>query len=531
MAKRKREGRSPGRQAPLREAPGPEAADRRRWIGIVAAALATVGYFTLLRVLAPHPWDYDEYFHVALARELHNGMPESFRWTPFSLAYEHFADKELLFHVLLMPFSGLPIEKAALAGALLGQVLVVGAFGWVLWRLRVAYAPVYLLALTAMGATFVSRMAMCRPHHGEIGFTILFFGLLILEAPPLALAVVAAVFGLSHASGWMPIAFAVMWLLVSRFDPAAPPRRRWLDVAATAAGWVVGQCLHPAFPHNFQLLWATNVTVLTKSTVGGRALRSQIGSELQPTEARLMFDQWPAMLVAAVLLILVITRPAWRRPQVLLIAGLALLALFVGLFVWMRFFELAAPLALLAIALGSRLSDRPARRKAARLALVGAVALILAGSVFTFLRLRNHYHTGQFAVPRGMAEWLGRYGQPGDRVFTANWADSAPLFYYAPHLESLVALDPTFFLIADPERFRLYADIVQGREIDTVRVIKARFGARWVTIWRFPAHKALAARLLRSREATVAFVDRFYIVLDLGEPPDKVTSNIRPLPP
>ena len=517
MAKRKRGGRPPGQPPPVRESPR-EATGDRRWIGIVAAALATVGYFTLLRVLAPHPWDYDEYFHVGLARELHNGMPESFRWTPFSLAYEHFADKEVLFHVLLMPFTGLPIEQATLAGALLGQILVVGSFAWVLWRLRVAWAPVYLVALTAMGATFVSRMAMCRPHHGEIGFTILFLGLLILEAPPLALAAVAAVFGLSHASGWMPIAFAVLWLLVARFDPAAPQRRRWLDVAATAAGWVVGQCLHPAFPHNFQLLWITNVTVLTKATVGGRALQSQIGAELQPTEARLMFDQWPAILAVAVLLFLVATRPAWRRPQVLLIAGLALLALLTGLFVWMRFFELAAPLSLLAIALGSRLHEGPARRKAARAVLVGAVALILAGNVFTFLRLRNHYHTGQFAVPRGMAEWLARYGRPGERVFTANWADSGPLLYYAPHLQSIVALDPTFFVIADPERFRLYADVVQGREIDSPRVIRERFGARWVTIWRFPAHKALAGRLLRSPDATVAFADRFYIVLDLGEP-------------
>lgn len=117
-----------------------------------------------------------------------------------------------------------------------------------------------------------------------------------------------------------------------------------------------------------------------------------------------------------------------------------------------------------------------------------------------------------------MAEWLAEHGRPGERVFTANWADSAPLLYYAPHLQSIVALDPTFFLIADPERFRLYADVVQGREIESARVIRERFGARWVTLWRFPAHKALATRLLRSGQATVAFADPYYLVLDLGEP-------------
>ncbi|HEX7183818.1 MAG TPA: hypothetical protein VF756_18460 [Thermoanaerobaculia bacterium] len=489
-------------------------------MAIVAAAAAVIGYFTLLRLLAPNPWDLDEYFHVGLARELHNGMPESFRWTPFSLAFARFADKELLFHVLLMPFTGLSIERAALAGAVLGQLLVVGAFAWVLWRLRVTHAPVYLLALAAMGTTFVSRMAMCRPHHGEIGFTILFLGLLLLEAPPLALAAVAAVFGLFHASGWMPVAFAILWLLAARFDPAAPARRRWLDVVATGLGWFAGQCLHPAFPHNLRLLWIQNVTVLGEATAGEEALRSQIGSELQPLQGRLVPDQWPALLAAAVLLVLLATRPHWRRPQVLLTAGLALLALLSGLFLWLRFFELAAPLTLLSIAVGSQLPGSPARRKASRAAVAGIVALILVGGLFTFSRLRD-YHVGQFAPPRAMAEWLAGHGRPGERVFTANWADSAPLFYYAPHLQSLVALDPTFFLIADPERFRLYVDLVEGREVEPARAIRERFGARWVTVWKVPGYKSFATRLVRSGQATVAFADPFYLVLDLGEPADR----------
>jgi hypothetical protein len=518
VAKRKRGGRSPGQQPPVRGTHREEAETLPRWVGIVAAAAAVLGYFILLRLLAPNPWDYDEYFHVGLARELHNGMPASFHWTPFSLAYERFADKELLFHVLLMPFTGLSIERAALAGAVPGQLLVVGAFAWVLWCLRVAYAPVYLLALTAMGTTFVSRMAMCRPHHGEIGFSILFLGLLLLEAPPLALAAVAAVFGLFHASGWLPVAFAMLWLLATRFDAAAPARRRWVDVAATALGWAAGQCLHPAFPYNLRLLWIQNVTVLSKATAGGQALRSQIGSELQPLQGRLVLpDQWPTLLTAAVLLVLVATRPRWRRPQVLLIAGLAMLSLFSGLFLWLRFFELAAPLTLLAIAVGSQLPESPARRKAARSGLVGVVALILVASLFTFSRLRQ-YHVGQFAPPRPMAEWLAEHGRQRERVFTANWADSAPLFYYAPQLQSLVTLDPTFFLLADPERFQLYVNIVQGREVEPARAIRERFGARWVTVWKVPAYKSFATRLVRSGQATVAFADPFYLVLDLGEP-------------
>lgn len=280
VAKRKRGGRSPGWQAQRRESSGVETEDRHRWVGIAAAALAVLGFLTLLRLLAPNPWDYDEYFHVGVARELHKGMPASFQWTPFSIAYERFADKELLFHVLLMPFTGLSIERAGLAGAFLGQLVV----------------------------------------------------------------------------------------------------------------------------------------------------------------------------------------------------------------------------------------------------------LVLVGSLFTFIRLRQTY-VGQLAPPRGMALWLAEHGRRGERVFTANWADSEPLFYYAPHLQSLVALDPTFFLIADPERFRQYVDIVKGREAEPARAIRERFDARWVTIWKVPSYRKVANQLVRSGQARVVFSDPFYFVLDLGEP---VASSPRPvlwLPP
>ena len=155
-------------------------------------------------------------------------------------------------------------------------------------------------------------------------------------------------------------------------------------VGQAACGWVVGQCLHPAFPHNFRLLWVQNITVLTKATAGEQALRSQIGSELLPMESRLVPDQWPALLAAAVLVYLLATRPGWRRPQVLLIAGLALLALLSGLFLWLRFFELAAPLTLLAIAVGSLSPGSPARPRMTKAALVGIFALILAPYIVVY---------------------------------------------------------------------------------------------------------------------------------------------------
>ncbi|HEV8239734.1 MAG TPA: hypothetical protein VGS57_10220 [Thermoanaerobaculia bacterium] len=513
-------------QPPAKAPAAPEPlSERRRWLGILAAAAAALGWLTLLRVLGPHPWDYDEYYHVWLARQMRGGMPSSFPWTPFSTMHEHFSDPVPLFHLVLMPFAGLTIEKAALAGAFCGQLLVVGALAWVLGKHRVPYAPVWLLGLTALGTNLVTRLAMCRPHHGEIAFTILFVGLLLLDASPIALGVVAAVFGLFHASGWMPVLFATLWLLAPESLACVPRRRRWIALAAAAVGWALGQLLHPHFLDNLRLLWTTNVTILSQSAAGDSGLRSQIGNELQPLSGDLLMEQWPALLAAGALVYLLARRPEWRRREVLAVGFLALAFLVPGIVLWRRFFELGAPLTLLALALGTaRVGSGPNVPALSKRAVYVLGALIATGSIYTFLTIRAT-GIGRVSPPDAMARWLAEHGSPNERVFTANWADSAPLLYYAPRLQSLVALDPTAFWVKDPELFALYVRIIDGREMRPAAIVRDRFGARWVTIWKAPNLKTFATRMVRSGEASVVFNDPFYLVLDLGPPARPATAG------
>jgi hypothetical protein len=106
-------------------------------------------------------------------------------------------------------------------------------------------------------------------------------------------------------------------------------------------------------------------------------------------------------------------------------------------------------------------------------------------------------------------------GRPGERVFTAQWADSAPLFYFAPQLRTLVALDPTFFWIQDRERFNRYSDTAFGRTADPVGAIQRDFGARYVTISKLPDFQLLANQLARDGRARIVYNDAYYLVWEL----------------
>jgi hypothetical protein len=488
---------------------------------LTLAAAAALLLLVWLRWNAPAPRSYDEYFHLGLAREMRSGLRvESFPWTPFSTAYDRFVDKEPLFHLALMPFAGLRLETATLLGTLLGQLFVVGAFAWAFWTLRVPHASWLLLALPALGSLFLSRLLTCRPHLWLIGFAVLTIALLAAERWK-SLFVSSALFGLSHIAGWIAVPMAALWAasgLVVRDGADGVPRRKvpWQPVAAAAGGWLAGQLLHPAVPANFVMIALQSFVVPFQATTGASAaLQTQLGTELKPPGFDLASEQWPALLLGAVVLFALLRHKALRSRATVTAGAFAVAFLLAALQI-RRFFELGAPLALLALALLVRERERRHVDGWFARGAIGTVAFALPLALLSTVALDSRYDSGKWSPPQQMAQWLGEHGQPGDRVFTAQWADSSPLFYSAPQLQSMVAVDSTFFFEKDPALFATYTKIVAGKQADALRTIRERFGARWVSVWKiFPTF----GKQLQDEGGSIAYHDRDYVVFDLGPPP------------
>jgi hypothetical protein len=547
-------GRQPGAppvglvEEPARDGRG----SRRQLLLLVLAGAAVALFYTSARIAAPAPWSYDEYYHLGVARELWAHFPlRSFPWTPFSLISEHFADGVPLFHVALMPFAGLTIEHAGLAGVVLGQAFVLACLGVALWRLRARQAWVYMLGMATLGSLFAMRFDMCRPQLLLVGFSLLFLGLLVTGARPWVLAVVAAVYGLAHAGGWIAIFYTGVWAAAGWLLPAgrdaggrsgggggsagsggdspsgsgAPPqaptslgRFLWQPVVWVALGWLAGQLIHPNFPYNLRLMALANLVVpFEAGPAGNAALRSQIGEELSPPGLGILGEQWTIFLAPLVVATALLRRRQLRTRATLTTALVSVAFLLVGSLLMRRMLEVGAPLALLALATLAAEWRRQGRAGG----LLGswtswaAAGALLVGMLWTATTVRI-YGFGRASAPQEMARWLGEHGQPGELVFTAQWADSAPLFYSAPRLKSLVALDPTLFFAKDPRLFQEYVDVVQGRRPDAARIVRERFGARWVTLWKMPVYERFAQQLVADPRVRLVYDDPYYKIADLG---------------
>lgn len=134
---------------------------------LVAAAVFVTAFFAfaLLVLAAPVIPDADSYFHLAVAREYaQRGSIDALPWTRFSVLGETYGDKELLFHVLLVPFASWTDAATGgrLALALLNATFAATmtffaarALGW--WSVAV---PVWLYVAAPM-LTF--RLIRLRP--------------------------------------------------------------------------------------------------------------------------------------------------------------------------------------------------------------------------------------------------------------------------------------------------------------------------------------------------------------------------------
>jgi hypothetical protein len=471
--------------------------------------LLLFGIAGLLQLLTPVPFDADTAYHVAVARLMRtHGLLHAFPWTPFSWLADNYADKELLFHLLLLPVAGLSwITAAKIVGTLAGG-LALGTLYLVLRAERVPRAGLWtLLALVCSGA-FAFRFALVRPH---------------LLSIPLAILVTWAAARRRH--GWLalgcflyPLTYigwpmALGLALGAELLAGASGRRpAWTTpaVAALAAG--AGVLLHPNIPDILRFTWLVNIRILVDTAWTGRA-GFDLGAEFQPfsPEQLLRHVLPPALLAASAAVI------GWRErardplPLVFACAAGAYLLLTLRT---SRFLEYLAPFAAVAAALAASRAGL-GRRWAAPVLGVAFAFTVLFGSDHVLALGRR----GDDVPPR-FAEYLRASIPEGAQVFTCEWGLTGELMLAMPERRFIVALDPVLFWRKDPERYALWYRLPREGGPEAAEQIRRGFDARYVLCANDPRWSPLFRSLDGDASARVLFANPLWRLYQLAPATD-----------
>jgi hypothetical protein len=196
----------------------------------------------------------DEYYHIKLAEHYRaNGLKPPTHWFSGTLQATHFADKEWLFHLLLIPFVSSNLYDFSLIkvfGVLL--VLCIGAaFCATLSNLGCRPRPVLILLLLFASPEFFQRTILIRPHLINISVTLLVLSC-IVQKQPLRVLGLCALLGMSYSVPLVPVLIALLEVIINRAEGHKGDYRCLL---AALLGSVGSQILHPHFPHNIITLW------------------------------------------------------------------------------------------------------------------------------------------------------------------------------------------------------------------------------------------------------------------------------------
>lgn len=487
-------------------------ARHRRWevLPIALACLAVAASIQFGAVSAPV--DGDTAYHVAVGRLIReHGFLQSFPWTPFSWLADHYADKELVLHLLFAALAGLDWSLASkVVGTLLGAALL-GAIYLVLRAERVPLAGLWALLPLAAADVFLYRFALVRPH---------------LLSIPLAIAVLWAaargrVWVLGAVSALYPLCY-VAWLLPLALVAAAElarllagQRPQWRPAAASAIGLCAGLALHPNTVNLVRFTWVVAVDVLLRAAWGARR-GLELGLEFQPFTLR----QWLEWLLATVGLLLGGTAIAWRSrredpvPLAFALASLGFLALTLRT---ARFAEYLVPFAAVAAALASARLDLT--RLQARLLPAAVLAVCLLYTGRAQLETLRGLGSQEDQIPASLGQALRPRIPPGSQVFTCDWGSTGKLMLLLPDRRFLVALDPTLLYLKDPELSRLWYDLPRQAPPGAAEVIRRRFGARFVACFWDQRLRRFFNRIAFEEGVQTVLVDDYWNVYDLG--PDR----------
>lgn len=454
-------------------------------LAVVAAAAVTA----VVRYSGPAIYCGDGWFHVRYATILRDhGIARTFPWWQESFLKDRFTDFNLLYHLLLIPFTAVNELAGARLLAVLVAAFAIGALWWSLRALRVPWAWLFAVGALAASPEFAYRLTYSRPLVLALGLG--FIGAaMILRGSRVGALVVTFLYAHTHCSLHFLPCLALLHDAQSTRPPGTPLWARFRTTRWTLAGAALGLAISPYFPNDLSFWWTANVGVLEASWGMGRFLR--VGTEMLPATTKGLLLANPGLFALSALALYAATRVerVSDEARTLMIVALGFFGLTLRS---QRFVELWTPYTVLFAGVVARDCGADARARAwavrhRRALQVGATAATLLVAAGLGAGTRENVAAAATEAPplwRPAARWMKAHVPAGETIFHLGWDEFPELFYEDTTHRYLIGQDATFFYATSPERCRLWARLAHGIGGDAWAPVRRTFGCRFAFVPR-----------------------------------------------
>ncbi len=450
---------------------------------ILALGIASAfSYVIYLQFLYPAFCDPDSYYHIAVSNFIKSyGLHYPFHWVQFSTFKDSFSDKDILFHILNLPFLFLT-DKPVLAGKyafIFHAGLFFLAYVFILKKYLPDVLAAFFLLLPFSSSTFSAYFLQLRP--ATLANIFLILGIYFLINKRLAgLFIISLLYTLTHISFFMIIIFAFVceilrWLIKKEFLAKS--------IYTAIAGVICGCLIHPDFPRNLFSLYLNGIVVplcgLTGTDLG-------FGSEMQAFDTNFTFISNFAVFLGLNVII-------WASFFTKRILSLATSVWFAstGIYLFLAFFgnrywyqANALFFIFFASCLNDWVENKDWTRSLQRFKLPAALYFIIS-LVFFLPNLKQLEGFMEFSCARSLhfentGRWMNKNIPADQTIYHSYWTDSPYFICLNPKDNYINSLDPIYMFYRYPREFKLLNELSLGR-VDKPyeaigKIFKAKYG-------------------------------------------------------
>jgi hypothetical protein len=445
---------------------------------LVIVLAAVIAYCLFIQLYLPNLYGTDGYYHIKVASFLRDfGLNYNFRWAQFSTFKDSFSDKDLIFHLLTIPF--LYLSDDLVTSAKYANIFFIICFLLTYLFVLKKYLPNFLVAcfllLPFFSRFFTIYLSFFRPATLANIFTILgiYF---IIHKRWIKLAFIALFYPLTHLSFPTLIFFALVCEVI-RYKTKKEFFFRNIYIVVIAS--LVACIIHPNSPNNWVSIYLNAILVPVSSSILGKAL--DFGKEFSSSSARIIFTDnfavffslnlcfWLAFIGRRKLSLSTLTW--WCCSCLYLVFS----------FFSDRYWYQANILFFIFFA--SYLKDYmegktlPEMIPKIRIILLFylTVPIIFAAytlnyiksNVAVFAKMNAHYET--------VGKWMNKNIPEGETIYHAYWSDSPYFICFNPKNNYMVTLDPIYMFAPYPKKYVAYQGLIHGKG-DPYQIIKGTFG-------------------------------------------------------
>jgi hypothetical protein len=485
----------------------------RDLVKLAGVFLAAAALFALLHFRSPDLMEFDSYFHARMGQlVMEKGLVREFPWMQFTFQRDDYANPYLAFHAYLglwlkilpaHPFTAVKLAMIVLLGLVaVAYVKVVQAIHpkWV-------WLSAALLPATLAGPVY-QRLLSVRPH--VLSILILLVGSwAVLKKKWWVLGAMSFLYAYAYSA---PVLLPVVALIASAAYTLMEKKLAWRPFAFSLGGLVAGLVLNPYFPHDIRYLYA----VLFKMAVRDLATAPTELRPLASSEVLSMNAVSFVLLFLGLLAVLTSGRRISGKGLFLFATTGAFFVLLMVSFRYVEYWPFVASLGATAL-LREAYADDPRAGRVMTKALAAAMAgaFLLLGTVGAWAGYRKAHSLVPFPAVKEIADILDREAEPGDIVYTNEYAAPMGLFYASAKARYVLMSDPEMMRIAhpglyllwsainesrvgdqalplirdlaaqaeDPALARLLSDIENGLVVDRLpAILKAAFQAKWIVV-------------------------------------------------